>query len=59
MYNFIIYLLDEKEIKFENTYVSKFSLFSMLNNRDDYIEIEEYIIPKAEIKYIKCLEEEK
>ena len=58
MYSYIIYLLDEKEIKIENTYFSKIRLFEILKDRDDYIELEDYIIPKSEIKYIKYIEKE-
>lgn len=58
MYSYIIYLLNEEEIKIENTYISKLRLFEILIDRNDYIELEEYIIPKNEIKYIKYIEKE-
>lgn len=56
MYNYIVNLLDGEQLIFKNTYVSREVMLSSLNESNSYLRIEEYIIPKTEIKYIKYLD---
>ncbi len=56
MYNYIVNLLDGEQLIFKNIFISREVMLSSLNESNSYLKIEEYIIPKTEIKYIKYLD---
>lgn len=59
MYNFVIYLINDEKLVFFDKYISREFILCDLNSREDFIKIDDFIIPKAEIKYVKFFEKDK